>query len=49
MQLAELSEHVKMCEQKFKVKNYKRDSIFPCTVKKYGDLPVLLSAPHSVK
>ena len=36
-------------EQKFKENNYKGNSIYSCMVEKYGNLPILLSAPHAVK
>lgn len=42
-------QHIKNAEQKFKENNYKGSSTRPCMVEKYGDLPILLSAPHAVK
>ncbi len=40
---------IRNAEQKFKENNYKGDSVKSCLVEKYGDLPILLSAPHAVK
>lgn len=40
---------IKKAEQKFKENNYKGNSNKSCLVEKYGDLPILLSAPHAVK
>ena len=44
-----LLQQIKDAEQKFKANDYKGNSVYACAVKKYGDLPVLLSAPHAVK
>lgn len=49
MQNKNLLQQIKETEQKFKINNYKGNSISPCMVEKYGDLPILLSAPHAVK
>ena len=42
-------QQIKEEEQKFKVNNYKGDSVCPCVVERFGDTPILLSAPHAVK
>lgn len=42
-------EQIKNAELKFKANNYKGDSTRSCMVEKYGNLPILLSAPHAVK
>lgn len=42
-------QQIKNAEQKFKKNNYKGNSVCSCVVEKYGDLPILLSAPHAVK
>ncbi len=44
-----LLKQIKDTEQKFKVNNYKGNSLCSCIVEKYGNLPILLSAPHAVK
>jgi hypothetical protein len=44
-----LLQQIKVAEQKFKANNYKGNSLCSCVVKKCGNLPVLLSAPHAVK
>ena len=42
-------EQIRSTEQKFKINDYKGVSACLCVVEKYGDLPILLSAPHAVK
>ena len=49
MQNEALLKQIKDTEQKFKVNNYKGNSQCSCMVEKYGNLPILLSAPHAVK
>ena len=49
MQNEDILKQIKNAEQKFKSNNYKGNSVCSCTVEKYGDLPILLSAPHAVK
>ena len=49
MQNENILKQIKNAEQKFKANNYKGNSLCSCVVKKYGDLPILLSAPHAVK
>lgn len=49
MQNETILQQIKDTEQKFKSNNYKGNSLCSCMVKKYGDLPILLSAPHAVK
>ena len=49
MQKQNILQQIKNAEQKFKENNYKGNLIHPCTVEKYGDIPILLSAPHAVK
>lgn len=49
MENRSLLQRLKELEQKFKVNNYKGNSILPCVVEKYGNVPILLSAPHAVK
>jgi len=49
MQNEDILKQIKNAEQKFKENNYKGNSVCSCTVEKYGDLPILLSAPHAVK
>lgn len=44
-----LLQQIKNAELKFKANNYKGNSLCSCMVEKYGDLPILLSAPHAVK
>lgn len=44
-----LLQQIQNAEQKFKINNYKGGSVCSCMVEKYGDLPILLSAPHAVK
>lgn len=43
-----IGKRVNEIEEKYRVNNYAGDKI-PCRVKKYGNTPILLSAPHSVK
>lgn len=40
---------IKELEKKYKTNYYKGKSSAPCEVKKYGSVPILISAPHSVK
>ena len=40
---------IKKAEQKFKENNYKGNSSKSCLVEKFGNIPILLSAPHAVK
>ncbi|MBQ7633107.1 MAG: hypothetical protein IJS88_03235 [Alphaproteobacteria bacterium] len=49
MQNENILSQIKKAEQKFKENNYKGNSSCSCLVEKYGDLPILLSAPHAVK
>jgi len=42
-------QQIKDEELKFKINNYKGDSVLSCVVEKFGDIPILLSAPHAVK
>lgn len=49
MQNENILSQIKNSEQKFKENNYKGKSLCSCMVEKYGDLPILLSAPHAVK
>ena len=49
MQNENLLQQIKDTEQKFKANNYKGNSVCSCMVEKYGDVPILLSAPHAVK
>lgn len=49
MQNEDVLLQIKRAEQKFKENNYKGNSNKSCLVEKYGDLPILLSAPHAVK
>ena len=49
MQNENILSQIKDTEQKFKANDYKGNSLCSCVVKKYGDLPILLSAPHAVK
>lgn len=49
MQNENILQQIKNAEQKFKQNDYKGNSIRSCMVEKYGDLPILLSAPHAVK
>ena len=49
MQNENILSQIKDTEQKFKANDYKGNSLCSCVVKKYGDLPLLLSAPHAVK
>lgn len=49
MQNEALLKQIKDTEQKFKINNYKGSSLCSCMVEKYGNLPILLSAPHAVK
>ena len=49
MQKDNLLKQIQDAEQKFKINNYKGNSGHFCVVEKYGDLPILLSAPHAVK
>ena len=49
MQNENILSQIKNSEQKFKANNYKGNSLRSCMVEKYGDLPILLSAPHAVK
>ena len=49
MQNETILHQIKDIEQKFKTNNYKGNSLCSCVVKKYGNLPILLSAPHAVK
>ena len=45
----DILQQLKEAEQKFKINDYKGNSLCSCTVKKCGNLPILLSAPHAVK
>lgn len=49
MQNEYLLQQIKNAELKFKANNYKGNSLCSCMVEKYGDVPILLSAPHAVK
>lgn len=49
MQDDKLLQQIKDAEQKFRINNYRGNSVCSCSVEKYGDLPVLISAPHAVK
>ncbi len=40
---------IKSAEEKYKINNYKGSSVYVCAVEQYGNLPILLSAPHAVK
>lgn len=42
-------EQIKNIEQNFKQNNYTGNNVYSCFIEKYGDIPVLISAPHSVK
>lgn len=44
-----LLQQIKAAEQKFMENDYKGGSVRSCIVEKYGDTPILLSAPHSIK
>lgn len=45
----EILRQIKDAEQKYKINDYKGNSACVCAVKQYGELPILLSAPHAVK
>ena len=49
MQNENILQQIKNAEQKFKVNDYKGNSICSCMVEKFGNVPILLSAPHAVK
>lgn len=49
MSFEELVRQIRLAEQKFKVNDYKGASVHSCVVEKYGQVPILLSAPHAVK
>ncbi len=49
MQNEDILSKIQHAELKFKANNYKGNSLCSCMVDKYGDLPILLSAPHAVK
>lgn len=49
MQRENIIRQIKTAEEKYKVNYYKVNLRTPCVVEKYGDVPILLSAPHSVK
>ena len=49
MQQSTILQQIINAEQKFKTNNYKGNSSCFCAVEKYGNLPILLSAPHAVK
>lgn len=49
MQRENIIRQIKTAEEKYKANDYKGNSRTPCVVEKYGDVPILLSAPHSVK
>ncbi len=42
-------QQIRQTEQKFKENDYKGTSVHSCMVEQYGNLPILLSAPHAVK
>ena len=49
MQNENILSQIKKTEQKFKENNYKGNSSKSCLVEKFGNIPILLSAPHAVK
>ncbi|MBO6288723.1 MAG: hypothetical protein J6N45_00160 [Alphaproteobacteria bacterium] len=49
MQNENILSKIKKAEQKFKENNYKGNSNKSCLVEKFGNIPILLSAPHAVK
>lgn len=49
MQQYDILQQIKNAEEKYRINNYKGNSVHACTVEQYGDLPILLSAPHAVK
>ncbi len=42
-------QQLQSAEQKFQINDYKGNFVCSCRIEKYGNIPILLSAPHAVK